>query len=333
MENKLVHVTLTNFLIVSFVVTSSPTVDMYCTISEQYNQTLPDKLSNSDWTQYFDSAPKNPLAKKNRLNFTYTYDNTTSSWLYVRCGLSIQLKTAFFYGQIRTGFYYPTIPEINLILETVSYDSVNDLNTQKTDYLFRFNYNPSNKITLRVSQANQVSDTNRNKLYIKNLTIHQDYIKSDVQFQYFSFHKFISTSSDFPELIYMIGFDNLASASTNKWSTDGWDFTTTNPTKITTTMTVMNSGTFNLSQHIKLIAVDTPSAPYPKTFRRLPLQENKNVMYTSPDLNSPVSTSPNILPLTASPPTLFVYEDNKAYSCASGKYLSKLYYFYIIIII
>ena len=337
MQNKLVHVSLSNYMIVTIYIQNSSNVDVYCTLGEHYNQTLTSKTSNIEWDNYFtDPSWTNPLSKKNRLQITYPYNsslNTNTSWAYLRCGISNQLKSAFFYGQIESNIYEPTIPEIPMVKENVKYDQANDLNTEKLDYLLRFNYNTSNYLTLKITQASQLSYNmvsgvtvdGANKFYVKNLTIHQDYIKKDVQFQYYSLHQFITLNSDFPELIYMIGFDNLASSSVNNWSTEGWNFTTTSPTKITTVMTAASTTTYTQTARVTIKNLESTGTIYPKYFVRMEIQPNKNVKYTSSDLNSPSVNTPN---MTVDPNQMLVFEDSLAYSCNANTYLSKFFYFY-----
>ncbi len=311
MIGKLVHVTISDYLIITFFISLSSQVDLYCIISEKYNKPIPEMGTDTMWNTYFTDPSKNPLGKKNRLNFKYTYDSTTVSWYYVRCGMSVQLLKAFFYGQQKNNKSFPLITEITLLLENIKWDQTNDANTEKTDYLLRHNYNTSDKLTLSIKQAQGVNSSNKNKLYIKNLYIFQDYLKDNVELQYYSIHKFITLNTDYPELLYGIGFDNMASASTGNWSTEGWDFTTSPPTKITTKMAA--NGSFTNKEHITIDAAIEKDAYY---FRRLEIIETANQKYDKKSLSSLTAS-------TKAASQYYVYEDNKAMSCNDSNYLGK----------
>ena len=147
---------------------------------------------------------------------------------------------------------------------------------------------------------NHLETSNNMKIYLRELLIFKEYLPNPYDIKYFQLEKFITSTSELPELLVAMPFDNLIKNSSGYYTTI-YSYKSTKR-EINIQLTLINN---------KIIDFEPP-----RTFKRLNLFTEANVKYTSPDFINKES-----LKKKNETTDLYLYDDEKPFSCNNNYYL------------
>ena len=208
LSNNIFHIVLGD-LIISTININRDTVDNYCHVFENLNQDLKSTLNFGNYKNkiiddYFvyNTSP-NSLQKNYMDNL-----NIKGQWFFSSCAMSFDHES----------FYVNTVinNKDNFALKSFKKEKMFNDNIYFNDYHFRINFNNNKKMIVYFKNFGQLSSN----IFIKNLIIFKEYLPYDFHYMYFDFTS-ISTS-DFPELLYILPLNELI-ISGNSYSIKGND--------------------------------------------------------------------------------------------------------------
>ena len=228
--------------------------------------------------------------------FPQYFDN----WIYIKFGISYD------HNEEELTYFTYIYPEENVLSEpsenkyyniylNLSID--NTLTNISSGYFYKHYYRTGDYENFKFEHLQSSNDM---KIYLRELLIFKEYLPNPYDIKDFQLEKFITSTSELPELLISIPFDNLLKNSLGYYITI-YSFKSTKR-EINIQLTLNNNKKIDF-------------AP-PRTFKRLNLLTEPNVKYISPDFINKQNLNKDLYT------DLYLYDDNKPFSCNNDYYLN-----------
>jgi hypothetical protein len=180
--NKVFHIVLEDFFVLSFL-TSSSTTDFsaYCTANHIYHNRFPIKIEDTTGTNF--SAN---FATYRTADWTteISIPNLNKRWVHVRCGVDYTNDSLFIDYAHRRGAPLPTTTSSTNKATNTTLRKERLYNPQATfaDYRFYKFYKPDDKISVYIKNINEFDDNN--PVFLQNLYIFSEPMDSFKNIEY-----------------------------------------------------------------------------------------------------------------------------------------------------
>ena len=228
------------------------------------------------------------------------YPNYFDNWIYIKFGISYDHNENLAYFT----YVYPENDDIFSVVPGNQFDNIylnmnidGTLKNISSGYFYKHYYRNGDYENF---QFEHLQSSDYMKIYIRELLIFKEYLPNPYDIKDFQLEKFIISSSELPELLIAMPFDNLLKNSQGYY------------TNIYTYKSTKREINIQLSLNYKKKIDFEP----PRTFKRLNLLTEPNVKYSSPDFINKQNLAHDINK------DLFLYDDNKPFSCINGYYLN-----------